>query len=803
MKNFYLMLASLAFVGTSFAQNVPAKKYSTSNQLNSLLLKSKSEKSVSVGKKISKAFHLTSNNGPALKSTTVIDTLTSHFVGTPAVYTVTTGGFVAGHNSYGDLSKMQKFDAKYGVTSAGTISKVILAFGAKAGNAASVVSVKIWNDNAGEPGTVIGSTNITFADIDTTSANGLTVATFANPIQIPSNGVFYAGISFTYSGQDAVSLFTTSDGDFPDAVTHTWEEWSDNSMVSFGDPNNWDLDVALSIFPVVEVEAPIVETEIYSENFNNGIPSDYTILDLDGNTVASQIAALFPNAWVAGIATPGGDSSALSTSWYVSQATSNDWLITDTIIIPDTIAGAVLSWDGLALDPDFRDGYEVYISNTTKTVAGLQANPAVFTIAEENDEITKRKVNISSFIGDTIFIGFRNNSTDQFILSIDNIRVYVPNPYDFAVTKSDAVLEIGQYTQIPARQFATSPIPIKVSIANEGTTTPDTAEVFATITNGQSVIYSDTLIITTGLPTPSTEVEYTFNKTFTAPSAKGNYNLILNTTVKLSERENKLNNSNDLALGNYSINDTTFARDNGLYFAPFNFGDGSIGYAGNIYDLIETDTLTSVQVELLAGIPEGRNVSVSVFNVNNGVPSTTPAYTSGRFRTDLAGEYKLVVSGGLVLTPGSYLVTVNELDSPMYLGVATGVHTAATSLLLSPTLTQGAWFPIDVFGEFTFGVRAQFGNISFVGLNNEKALNAEVNVYPNPNAGQFNLAINSDVIESYTVEVSDMLGRVVKTYEKLPNGRFSIDMESESNGIYFVKVKSGDSVSTHKVMINR
>ena len=51
-----------------------------------------------------------------------------------------------------------------------------------------------------------------------------------------------------------------------------------------------------------------------------------------------------------------------------------------------------------------------------------------------SDWMASRKADISAFVGDTVFIAFRNNTTDMFLLSIDNIKVYRPNPFDVAVS---------------------------------------------------------------------------------------------------------------------------------------------------------------------------------------------------------------------------------------------------------------------------------------------------------------------------------------------------------------------------------
>lgn len=208
------------------------------------------------------------------------DTLYSHFDGTStaALYTSNGGGYVAGHNAFGDLSKMQKFDALYGLTSTnGTIDNLLFIFRHVEGNPASTIQATIWADNAGVPGAVLGSVAVPYQAIDTVIANYMSngiiawnaVATFSPSIPIPSSQEFWAGFEVTYAPGDTVGLITSSDGDFPHATTHTYEEWSDNSLHSFNDgtSNSWELDIALGVFPVVSYFGVGID-ELNTVNFN-------------------------------------------------------------------------------------------------------------------------------------------------------------------------------------------------------------------------------------------------------------------------------------------------------------------------------------------------------------------------------------------------------------------------------------------------------------------------------------------------------------------------------------------------------
>jgi len=233
-----------------------------------------------------------------------VDTLTEFFTGTPQIYTVSAangGGYVAGNNGYGDLSKMQLFDGTHGVNGGGSITSLLLWAPIKtdAGTGGSFRAV-IWANNAGTPGAELGSATITLASVDTTLA-GLNVAegavgynvaaNFASAIAIPANGEFWAGVVLPTTAVDTLSLVTNTADDFSDAVTHTGEFWSDNTFHTFGDPNNWGLLVAIAAFPVVNFQVGLTESEIVASVYPNPA-SDVLNINLKANATSVSIISM-------------------------------------------------------------------------------------------------------------------------------------------------------------------------------------------------------------------------------------------------------------------------------------------------------------------------------------------------------------------------------------------------------------------------------------------------------------------------------------------------------------------------------
>lgn len=256
-----------------------------------------------------------------------IDTLNEFFTGTLNAYGVSPasgGGIISGTNGYGDLAKMQLFDATHGVTAGGTITSVLLAMPFKY-DAGGSYTVAIWGDVAGAPGTVpLATVTNTIASIDTAVFNPLglnaaynVTATFTTPVAIPAGSKFWAGVilPLTAAAGDSVALLTNTDGDFPDAVTHAGELWSDGTFHTFGDVANWGLNVALAIFPVVNFVTSGLEengnttVSVYPNpanealNFNlNGKASSISILSLEGKLISStDVNGNFASINVAGL----------------------------------------------------------------------------------------------------------------------------------------------------------------------------------------------------------------------------------------------------------------------------------------------------------------------------------------------------------------------------------------------------------------------------------------------------------------------------------------------------------------------
>ncbi|WP_336128090.1 M43 family zinc metalloprotease [Mesoflavibacter sp. CH_XMU1422-2] len=164
-------------------------------------------------------------------------------------------------------------------------------------------------------------------------------------------------------------------------------------------------------------------TDVFFDDFNDGDVSDWSFIDSDGDT----------NNWIPVTLTDSGlgagDFSVLrSFSWVSSTGalTPDNWAITPAIDLTSVTGSLQLQWKIAAVDADWDvENYTVYVA-TSNTITALQASPTSFneSTLDGINTLTTRTLDISSFIGQTIYVGFRHhNVSDQFSIELDDVRV--------------------------------------------------------------------------------------------------------------------------------------------------------------------------------------------------------------------------------------------------------------------------------------------------------------------------------------------------------------------------------------------
>jgi hypothetical protein len=168
---------------------------------------------------------------------------------------------------------------------------------------------------------------------------------------------------------------------------------------------------------------------IFSEDFVNGIPGTWMTIDNDGLTINANVSAQFgaTSSWIGAADYDNTvDTVAMSTSWFDPAGTADDWLISPSIALT---SNNTLAWQEEAQDPNYLDTYEVRISTTTPTIGGFMANPALLTVGGASGGAWAPQtvdLQAAGYANQNVYLAWRNNSNDMFVLMIDDIVISAP-----------------------------------------------------------------------------------------------------------------------------------------------------------------------------------------------------------------------------------------------------------------------------------------------------------------------------------------------------------------------------------------
>lgn len=480
----------------------------------------------------------------------------------------------------------------------------------------------------------------------------------------------------------------------------------------------------ISIIILFVLSTTATSQVIFSEDFNQipgateggpgtySFPPGWTLRNVDNQTPDASLSYFSNNSWIRreDHKFNVSDSVAFSTSWYSPTGTSDDWMWTP--LIGTMPANAKLTWDAVAYDPDFADGYEVYVMTQSSAPAGPTGGPGnignqitsstlVFSTASENTTWTSHTVNLSSFAGENIWIAFRNNSTDKFLLAIDNVIVEEIASFDAAVT---AISPLSEYTMVPLPQVTS--FPLQADIANNGSSSLTNVTLHVDVYNS-----SDAQVFSfTSLPTSvsgNTTTSLTTTTSF-IPDVADTFNLIYYVTVD----ETDLFSQNDSLATSIIISDSTYARDNSITDGQIGISANiSSGYLGQMFHLDASDTITSITMGFNGGYAD-ETIAAVIFDMAGGTPNQIMGGTDTLTYTTLdPASYTLPISGRLILPPGDYLVAAVEFDSLLKLNRSNELFTPGTVWVSWPGQSWANIESLNTNFNFSLHIRPNFGTL--------------------------------------------------------------------------------------------
>jgi len=182
------------------------------------------------------------------------------------------------------------------------------------------------------------------------------------------------------------------------------------------------------------------QTTLLDQNFNSYTTAgswpvaNWVQHNVDGKTpdpAMGTIAGAFTATSPWGLLSMNGAPTNLfvgSTSWFTPAGQANRWLISPSIDLSSYTNGKVtLTFKSQSGDPSFPDGYDLYVSTTSTAVADF-GTTTVHQETAANASWATQTVDLSSYMGEIIYIGWKHNSNDKAFLFLDDIKVVYADP---------------------------------------------------------------------------------------------------------------------------------------------------------------------------------------------------------------------------------------------------------------------------------------------------------------------------------------------------------------------------------------
>lgn len=290
--------------------------------------------------------------------------------------------------------------------------------------------------------------------------------------------------------------------------------------------------------------------------------------------------------------------------------------------------------------------------------------------------------------------------------------------------------------------------------------------------------------------------------------------------VTAGQIANSVNTSTNTLLVPASFNDANCQAEIGFYTAgTYGYPAGTNSYGDNIkaqkyslttYSLTTPATVLGVQA-IMQGIGTG-SITAEIYSDVAGVPGTLLGTSQPcDISTINTNSYTAVFifASPVVLTGTDFYVAVN-FDALSTAGTGT---VAVASTNTCTTNGSGAWenwlnsdglwysFADPNNWDWTtdLGIFPYVTADMVTGVKTTNALST-VALYPNPTTGILNV-ISTEVNSS--VEVYNVIGTNVFSKSQLVKGNNAIDLTNLAAGSYIVKVKSGNEMTTKRIVISK
>ncbi|ODU42074.1 MAG: hypothetical protein ABS96_29050 [Lysobacteraceae bacterium SCN 69-123] len=381
------------------------------------------------------------------------------------------------------------------------------------------------------------------------------------------------------------------------------------------------------------------------------------------------------------------------------------------------MASTRLRWSDLAPDASYPDGYEVRYSTAGTAPADFLLNPALVTVPAAPSVWTNREISLAALAGTPVHLAFRNNSNNQFLLALDNFRIFDVVEFDPVLSGLKTDASASGYAKVPAG-LGYGAI-VQATVGNLGASPLTNVRMQAEVTisgtpSGFGVLTSSPVSLA---PTASQTVQLLERLPY---DQLGEWTVAASVTSAEGD-QNPANSSATYSMVTVTANE--LSRAQGSTTGTLGIGAGNGGFLGQDFQLPQTARLTAVRYRLTnsdvlpddgmgntgdgVGDFNGCELQVAVFAWNEieGEPGEQIATASTTVAMDApigSTELEFTLDSSLLLPPGRYLIAAVEPTLPeprtMTLENTPERFTPGTVWVNWPTSPAGGWANAETFG---------------------------------------------------------------------------------------------------------
>lgn len=263
----------------------------------------------------------------------------------------------------------------------------------------------------------------------------------------------------------------------------------------------------------------------YQWNFDNGIPADFKLYDVDGrmpSSAAKQNGFKQGDAWneVALLADQ-SNKQIWSNSYYTPVGQANDWIVTPAVKVESD--NAYFCWTAANLSKD-KGGYKVLLSTQGQTVDDFTDSKVLYSTAtgeEDYGTLFDHIVSLKEYKGQTVYIAVVNNATNRTYLIMDNfavkdvfetLEIYNATNNVLAETATKSSVSVELYN--PNVMKFTQDVTLTLTIDGKAEPYTKTVSSLAIAQYGSKTVTFSNL---TDLPEIGESLGYTVTATYTVP----------------------------------------------------------------------------------------------------------------------------------------------------------------------------------------------------------------------------------------------------------------------------------------------